>query len=65
MPALEPEIDRRQDQQRQQRHDREVVRVSGERIRPVDVRPVDRAVEVDLARPAGERLDEQRVEVVA
>ena len=45
--------------------DPEVVRVAGERVRPVDARAVDRAVDVDLARAAGERLENERVEVVA
>ena len=36
VPALEAEIDRRQDEQRDHELDPEVVRVAGERVRPVD-----------------------------
>ena len=61
---LEPQVERRQDQERHQERDPEVVRVAGQRVRPVDVRAVDRAVDVDLARAVRQRLQEERVEVV-
>ena len=60
--ALEPEIDRRQDQQRHDEHDAEVVRVGRQRVRPIDARSVDRAVDVDRARAAGQRREHDRVE---
>ena len=61
--GLEPQVERRQDEQRDDQHDPEVVRIARERVRPVDVRAVDRAVDVDLARAAGERREDDRVEV--
>ena len=42
-----------------------MVGVAGERVRPVDVRSLDGAVDVDLAGAARQRLHEERVEVVA
>ena len=62
---LEPEVDRREDQDREDELDPEVVRVAGERVRPVDARAVHGTVDVDLARPARERLEHDGVEVVA
>ena len=56
-PRLEPQVERRQDEQRDDQHDPEVVRVAGHRVRPVDVGAVDRAVDVDLARAAGDRRE--------
>ena len=38
MAPLEPQVDRRQDEQRHEQHDPEMVRVARERVRPVDVR---------------------------
>jgi len=63
--ALESQVERREDEQRDVEHDREMVRVAGERVRPVDARPVDRAVDVDRARTPGERGEHRPVEVVS
>ena len=60
VPALEPQVHRRQGEQRDLEHDPEVVRVAGERVRPVDALPVHRAVDVDRARAAGERREQRR-----
>jgi hypothetical protein len=65
VPPLEPEIDRREDQDRHHEHDPEVVRIAGERVRPVDARAADGAVDVDRRRAAGERREHRLVEVVA
>ncbi len=65
MILLQPQVERGQDQQRHDQHDPEVVRVAGHRVRPVDVRAVDRAVDVDLAGAAGDRREHRRVEVRA
>ena len=46
--GFEPQVDRRQDEQRDDQHDPEVVRVAGEGVRPEDARALDRAVDVDL-----------------
>ena len=62
-PRGEPQVDRQQDEQRDDQHDPEVVRVAGERIRPVDALALDRAVDVDRARPAGQRREHGVVEV--
>src|SRR5207237_3560954 len=45
--------------------DPEVIRIRSQPVDPVDVRSPDGAVDVDLARMAGDRLDERRVEVAA
>ena len=64
-PALEPEVQRRQREQRHDEHHAEMVRVARERVRPVDARAVHRSVDVDRARAAGQRRKHRRVEVVA
>ena len=43
VPALEPQVERRQHEQRHDELDPEVVRVAGERVRPEDARALDRA----------------------
>ncbi len=65
MPARQPQIDRRQREERHDQHHAEVVRVSGERVDPVDVLAVDCAVDVDLGRAARERVEDEVVEAVA
>src|SRR5581483_9898727 len=65
MAALQPQVQRRQDEQRHDQHDPEVVRVARHRVRAEDARAVDRAVDVDLARTAGDRREERRVQVAA
>ncbi len=65
LPLLQPQVDRQQDEDGHRQLDPEVVRVAGERVHAVDVLPSDRAVDVDLAVAAGDRLHEQRVEVAA
>jgi len=60
---LESEVDRQEHEQGDDQLDPEMVRIPGERVRPVDVGALDRAVHVDLARTPGDRLDERRVEV--
>ena len=54
---------RRQHEQRDHELDPEVVRVAGERVRPEDALALDRAVDVDLARAAGDRREQRLVEV--
>ena len=61
--ALEPKVDREQDEQRDTSSIAEVVGVAGERVRPVDVRALDRAVDVDLAGAAGQRREDGGVEI--
>ena len=64
MPRLEPEVQRRQHEQRDDELDPEVVRIAGERVRPEDLlRPADGAEDVDPGLPRRDRLDEQLVEV--
>ena len=63
MAAREPEVDRQQSEQRDDEHDPEVVGVAGQRIRPIDALPLDRSVDVDRARPAGQRREHGLVEV--
>src|SRR5205823_1063918 len=65
MAPLEAQVERRQGEERHEQHDPEVVRVAGERVRPVDARAVDGAVDVDRARAPGERAEHGAVEVVA
>ena len=65
VPAAEPEVDRQQDEQRDDQHDPEVVRVAGERVRPVHPLTVDGAVDVDRARSAGDRRENGAVEVAS
>ena len=63
MALLEPQIERGEDQQRHDQHDPQMIRVSGQGVRPVHVGAVDRAVDVDLACTAGDRREHRRVEV--
>ncbi len=63
MAALESEVDREQHQQRNDELDPEVIGVARERVRPIDVRSPDRAVDVDLARAPGQRGEDGGVEV--
>ena len=63
--ALEPQVDGRQDEQRNDEHDREVVRIARERVGAKDVFARDCAVDVDRARPARKRRQDGAVEVVA
>ena len=64
MSRLEPEIQRREHEQRDDELDPEVVRVAGERVRPEDLlRPADGAEHVDAGLPRRDRLDEELVEV--
>ena len=65
MPSLEPQVERRQDEERHDQHDPEMVRVAGHRVRPVDAGAVDRAVDVDLTRTARDRRQHAGVEVAA
>ena len=65
MPLLEPEVDREEEQDARRDLDPEVVRVTREGVDAVDERPLDRAEDVDLARPAGDRLEPRLVEVGA
>ena len=51
VPALEPQVDRRQDEQRDDQHHAEMVWVAGEAGRPVDVRLAHRAEDVDRLAP--------------
>ena len=63
--AVEPQVHGEQNEQRDRQLDRQVVRVAGERVRPVDALTLDGAVDVDLARAAGERRQDGRIEVAA
>ena len=65
VPAFQSEVHRQQCQQRYAQHDREVVRVARQCVRPEDRRSVDRAVDVDRARAAGQRREDALVEVHA
>ena len=60
--ALEAEVHRREREQRDDEHHAEVVGIAGDRVRPVDVRALDRAVDVDVARAAGDRRQDRLVE---
>ncbi len=61
--AAEPEVERRQHEQRNHELDPEVVRIAGERVRPEHARTLDRAVDVDLAGAARDRRQHRLVEV--
>ena len=63
VPRLEPQVKRREDEQRDDEHDPEVVRVAGERVRAVDVGAGNRAVDVDRARAAGDGREQPLVEI--
>ena len=63
VPALEPQVERRQHEQRDHELDPEVVRVARECVRPEDAGALDRAVDVDLAGAAGDRREQRLVEV--
>jgi hypothetical protein len=65
MPALQAQVDREQKEDPCGDLDPEVVRVAGEGVHPVHERAFDRAEDVDLARPARERLEPCLVEVAA
>src|SRR4051794_851878 len=65
MPARQPQIDRRQREERDDQHHAEVVRVARQRVHPVDVLAVDSAVDVDLGRAARERVEDEVVQAVA
>ena len=66
MPALEPQVERREHEQRDDELDPEVVRVAGERVRPEHLlRPADRAEDVDPGLARRDRLDQDLVEVRA
>ena len=55
----------RQEQQRNDEHHSEVVRVAGQRVHAVDARLPDGAPDVDRRRAAGDRVQHERVEVPA
>ncbi len=63
--ALEPEVDREEEQDPGRDLDAEVVRVARQRVDAVDERALDRAEDVDLAVAAGDRLQPRLVEVRA
>ena len=63
VPRLEPQVDRQHQHEDRGELDPEVVRVAGQRVDAEDVLPLDRAVDVDLARAARQRLQPARVEV--
>src|SRR5947208_15896717 len=65
MLSLEPEVERSEHQQRHNELDAKVIGIRGQTVDAVDVRAADRAVDVDLGRMAGDRLDQRRIEVVA
>ena len=66
VPGFETEVERRQDEERDDELDPEMVRVAGERVRAEDLlRPADRAEDVDPGLARRDRLDEQLVEVHA
>ena len=66
MPGLEPEVQRRQHEQRDDELDAEVVRIAGERVRAEHLlRPADGSEDVDPGLPRRDGLDEELVEVDA
>ena len=66
VPALEAQVHRRQDEERDHELDAEMVRVAGERVHAEDLlRAADGAEDVDPGLPRRDRLDEDLVEVRA
>ena len=63
--ALEAQVDRHHEQQRDDEHHAEMVRVARERVHSVDARLADRTPDVDRRRAAGDRVEDERVEVPA
>ena len=63
--ALEPQVQGHERQQRDDEHHAEMIRVAGDRVRPVDVRTIDRSVDVDVARAACDRRQDRLVEARA
>ena len=64
LAARHAQIHGNEREQRHDEHDPEMVRVARQRVRPVDARARDLAVDVDRARAAGERREHGRIEVV-
>ena len=66
MSRLQPEVQRRQHEQRDHELDTEVVRVARERVRPEHLlRTTDRAEHVDPRLSGRDRLDQERIEIDA
>ena len=63
VPSLEPKVERRQHQQRDDEHDSEVICVPGQAVDPVDARLADRAPDVQGRRPTRDRVEDERVEI--
>ena len=65
MPTLEPQVDRKQNEQRDDQHDPEMIGIERQRVGAIDRRAVDRAVDVDAAALVGADRGEHRLVQVA
>src|SRR5205814_8381564 len=65
MPALESQVDRREEEQRYDEHHAEVVRVARQPVDAIAVRLPDGAPDVDRRGSAGDRVEDDGIEVVS